>query len=61
MPEDGPPELSLPTPDSPAATANVIERVKAEIGYIARSVRGAIVTAWGINVRRARQDRRAPA
>lgn len=53
LPEEGPPELALPIPESVAAKANVIERVKAEINYIARFCRDAVVTAWGINIRRA--------
>jgi hypothetical protein len=62
LPEEGPPELSLPVPDSPAAEAGVRGRLKAEISYVARFCRGAIVTAWGINIQRpSRPDRRAPA
>lgn len=50
LPEEGPPELSLPTPASPAEGVTIIDRIKAELQFIARRCRDAVVTAWGINV-----------
>lgn len=62
-PEEGPAELGLPLPETPAAHVTMIERIKAELRFIAGRCRDAIVTSWGINIRGTdrRKGQRAPA